>query len=288
MTHTLFVVGTPLGNVADWSARAQQVLAAVPVIAAEDTRVTARLLAACGISGARLITYTDAFAPKESQRQADVLAALEQGDVALVADAGMPAVSDPGYALVQAAVTAGHRIVPVPGPSAVITALAASGLPADRFLFLGFLPRHRADRHQRLRQVVDEPGTLVVFEVPHRLPESLADLLAVLGERRLMVARELTKPYETLWYGRLSEAGALAQEPRGEYVLVIAGAAGVPYTSQDGWSAAQVREALATMAAEGIDERSAQRVVARLAGWRRKDVYRLSFMSEVTQHDQPG
>ena len=143
MKNTLFVVGTPLGNVADWSPRAQQVLAAVPVIAAEDTRVTARLLAACGIAGARLITYTDAFAPKQAQRQAEVLAALNHGDVALVADAGMPGIADPGYALVQAAVAAGHRIVPVPGPSAVVAALAVAGPAGGRVLCRGGLPGRR-------------------------------------------------------------------------------------------------------------------------------------------------
>lgn len=287
MNHTLYVVGTPLGNVADWSPRAQEVLAAVPVIAAEDTRVTARLLAACDIGGARLVTYTDAFVPKQAQRQAEVLAALSQGDVALVADAGMPGISDPGYSLVQAAIQAGHRIVPVPGPSAVITALAISGLPADRFLFLGFLPRRQTDRQQLLRQVADEPGSLVAYEAPHRLLESLADLLAVLGDRAVLVARELTKPYETLWHGRLAEAVTTlaADTPRGEYVLVVAGAAGSSRET-DGWPAAQVREALAVMAAEGVDTRTAQRVVARLAGWRKKDVYRLSFVAEASQDDQ--
>jgi 16S rRNA (cytidine1402-2'-O)-methyltransferase len=290
MMHTLFVVGTPLGNVADWSPRAQQVLAAVPVIAAEDTRVTARLLAACGMGGVRLITYTDAFAPKQAQRQAEVLAALAHGDVALVSDAGMPGISDPGTALVQAAMAAGHRIVPVPGPSAVVTALAISGLPADRFVFVGFLPRHRADREQLLRQVADETGTLVAYEVPHRLLESLADLHAVLGDRTVMVARELTKAHETLWHGRLAEAVAAltTPAPRGEYVLVIAGIAASPHVEEGGWSPARVRDALAIMLSEGVDERAAQRVVARLAGWRKKDVYRLSFMSEATHNDQPG
>lgn len=288
MMHTLYVVGTPLGNVADWSPRAQQVLASVPVIAAEDTRVTARLLAACGIGGARLIAYTDAFAPKQAQRQAEVLTALQHGDVALVADAGMPTISDPGSALVQAALAAGHRIVPVPGPSAVVTALAVAGLPADRFLFLGFLPRRSADRATLLRQVADEPGTLVAYEVPHRLHASLADLHAVLGDRPVMVARELTKPHETLWYGRLAEATGALAEPRGEYVLVIAGAAAAPRPAGDGWPTAQVRTALAILAAEGVDERVAQRAVARLAGWRKKDVYRLSFMAEANQHDEPG
>lgn len=287
MNHTLYVVGTPLGNVADWSPRAQDVLAAVPVIAAEDTRVTARLLAACGIGGARLVTYTDAFVPKQAQRQAEVLAALSQGDVALVADAGMPGISDPGFSLVQAAIQAGHRVVPVPGPSAVVTALAISGLPADRFLFLGFLPRRQTDRQQLLRQVADEPGSLVAYEAPHRLLESLADLLTVLGDRAVLVARELSKPYETLWHGRLAEAVTTlaADTPRGEYVFVVAGAASSP-RGTDGWPVAQVREALAVMAAEGVDARTAQRVVARLAGWRKKDVYRLSFVAEASQDDQ--
>lgn len=290
MRHTLFVVGTPLGNVADWSPRAQQVLVSVPVIAAEDTRVTARLLAACGIGGARLVTYTDAFAPKLAQRQGEVLSALAQGDVALVSDAGMPGISDPGYALVQAAIAAGHRIVPIPGPSAAVTALAVAGLPADRFLFLGFLPRRTADRQQLLRQVADEPGTLVAYEVPHRLQESLVDLLGVLGDRVMLVARELTKPHETLWHGQLADAvpALTTPAPRGEYVLVIAGAAASAHAAGDGWSPAQVRDALAIMAAEGIDERAAQRVVARLAGWRKKDVYRLVFISEASQRDQPG
>lgn len=277
MHHTLYIVGTPLGNAADWSPRAQQVLAAAPVIAAEDTRVTARLLAHCGLSAARLLTYTDAFAPKKAQRQAEVLAALETGDVALVSDAGMPGIADPGCELVQAAIAAGHRLAPVPGPSAVVTALAVSGLCAARFLFLGFLPRQRSERQQLLRQAADEPGALVCFEAPHRLLESLGDLVAVLGDRRVTLARELTKAHEEIWHGGLAAALTLAQTqtPRGEYVIVIEGAAAPPPHDDGLWPAAQVREALAIMAQEGVDSQMAPRLLARLSGWRKKDIYRL-------------
>ena len=277
MPHTLYIVGTPLGNAADWSLRAQQVLAATPFIAAEDTRVTARLLAHCGISGPRLLTYTDAFAPKKAQRQAEVLAALQAGDVALVSDAGMPGIADPGSELVQAAIAAGHRIVPVPGPSAPVTALAASGLPGERFLFLGFLPRQRGERQQLLRQAADEPGALVCFEAPHRLLDCLQDLVAVLGDRRVTLARELTKEHEEIWHGRLGEALARSQTqaPRGEYVIVIEGAPPAPAAESGAWPVGQVREALAILAQEGIDTQMAPRLVARLAGWRKKDVYRL-------------
>lgn len=277
MPYTLYIVGTPLGNADDWSPRAQQVLAAVPVIAAEDTRVTARLLAHCGIHGARLLTYTDDFAPKKAQRQADVLSALQTGDVALVSDAGMPGIADPGGELVQAAVAAGHRVTPVPGPSAVVTALAVSGLPAARFLFLGFLPRQRSERQRVLRQAADEPGALVCFEAPHRLLASLEDLVSVLGDRRVTLARELTKAHEEIWHGRLAAALALAQTEaaRGEYVIVIEGAPPAPAAESGAWPLAQVREALAILAQEGVDTQTAPRLVARLSGWRKKDVYRL-------------
>lgn len=282
MPHTLYVVGTPLGNATDWSQRARETLASVPVIAAEDTRVTLRLLAHCDINRPRLLAYTDAFAPKKAQRQADVLAALAAGDVALVSDAGMPGIADPGTELVQAALAAGHRVVPIPGPSAVTTALSVSGLPAERFLFLGFLPRQRSERLQLLRQTADEPGTLVCFETPHRLLESLADLASVLGNRRMMLARELTKEHEEIWYGSLNEALAPVevQPPRGEYVIVVAGAPPAPSGAEDAiWPAAQVREALALLAQEGIENQIAARLAARLSGWRKKDVYRLQVES---------
>jgi 16S rRNA (cytidine1402-2'-O)-methyltransferase len=217
---TLFVVGTPIGNLEDITARAARVLGQVQLVAAEDTRVTRRLLTHLGIR-VPLVSYHE---HNQQARIPRLLEALASGDVALVSDAGMPAVSDPGSELVSRAAAAGFRVESVPGVSALTTALAASGLSADAFLFLGFLPRRSKGRRQSLRAASSLPLTLVAFEAPHRLRATLKDMLAELGDREVAVCRELTKLHEEVFRGSLSEALEHFQAPLGELVLVVRGA----------------------------------------------------------------
>ncbi len=271
----LFLIATPIGNLEDISARALRLLGDVALIAAEDTRVTRHLLSHYGIS-TPLATYTDAYQRQKAGRQGRVLETLDAGrDVALVSDAGTPGLSDPGYELVRAALAAGHAVQAIPGPSAITTALVASGLPADRFLFVGFLPRKAGERRSLLVELADEPATWVAFEAPHRLVEALADLLAVLGDRQVAVARELTKRFEDVWRGPASQALAYyaANPPRGEITLVVAGTGRL--RSAERWPEAKVREAAGLLAGEGMTPAGIARVLSRLAGWQRAEVYDL-------------
>ena len=221
----LYVVATPIGNLGDLSERARQVLAEVDAIAAEDTRETRRLLAHCGIS-AELIAYHD---HNESELTPRLLEALESGQrLALVSDAGTPLISDPGYTLVAAARERGLDVVPVPGASAAICALSASGLPSDRFLFLGFPPRTQSRRRAWIESVAREPGTLILYESAKRALETLRDLQAVLGDgRRLVIARELTKRFETFLLGPASALIARLESDEeqrlGEMVILVEG-----------------------------------------------------------------
>lgn len=216
----LFVVGTPIGNLEDMTLRAARVLGQVQLVAAEDTRVTRRLLSHLGIR-VPLLSYHE---HNQQARIPRLLEALALGDVALVSDAGMPAVSDPGSELVSRAAAAGFRVESVPGVSALTTALAVSGLSADAFLFLGFLPRRKKGRRQSLRAASSLPLTLVAFEAPHRLRATLQDMLEELGDREVAVCRELTKLHEEVFRGSLSEAVEHFQAPLGELVLVVRGA----------------------------------------------------------------
>ncbi len=222
----LVLAGTPIGNVDDASPALRRALAEADLIAAEDTRRLHGLLGRLGITtGARVLSYFDG---NESSRVSELLAALTDGrTVVVVSDAGMPTVSDPGYRVVAAAVAAGLPVRVVPGPSAVLVALAISGLPTDRFCFEGFLPRKGGERRRRLAELAGEPRTMVFFEAPHRLPEFLADAAAVLGhDRRAAVSRELTKTYEETRRGTLDELVAWAADGvRGEITVVVAGAA---------------------------------------------------------------
>jgi len=271
---TLYLVATPIGNLEDITLRALRVLKEVSLIAAEDTRTTRKLLARYEIS-TPLVSFHEHSPPA---RLAELLQALGQGDMAVVSEAGMPGISDPGYRLVQEALAAGFPVVPIPGPSAVTTALAASGLPADRFVFLGFLPARASARRKALADAASLPYTLVCFEAPHRLLETLEDALEILGDRRLAVARELTKVHEEFWRGTLSQAleHFRAQAPRGEFTLVIAGA-GEEDTAGRRWSEEQVRQELARLLAEGIPLKEASRRVAGQAGWSRREVYQLGL-----------
>ena len=217
---TLYVVATPIGNLEDVTLRALRVLREASLIAAEDTRTTRKLLSRYDVH-TPVTSFHDANAARKLPA---LLAALRDGAVALVSDAGMPLVSDPGYQLVSAATAAGVPVVAVPGPSAVTTALVVSGLPADRFLFLGFLPRRVAERRAALQALAREQHTLVAFEAPHRLRQTLHDLLAALGDRRIAACRELTELHEEVFRGSVQEALAHFTEPRGEFTLVVEGA----------------------------------------------------------------
>lgn len=216
---TLYVVATPIGNLEDITLRALRILGEVDLIAAEDTRKTKRLLAKYGINTKLTSYHQHSKAGKTSY----LLRELSGKDVALVSEAGVPTISDPGGGLVRAAIEEGIPVVSVPGPSAVATALAVSGMAADRFLFLGFLPRKKGERRRLLASVADEPLTIVAFESPHRLCRALTDILEVLGDRRVAIGRELTKLHEEVFRGTVSEAIEHFAKPRGEFTLVIEG-----------------------------------------------------------------
>jgi 16S rRNA (cytidine1402-2'-O)-methyltransferase len=215
----LYVIATPIGNLEDISLRALRILQEVKLIAAEDTRTTRHLLNAHNIK-----TPLTSYHEHSKRAKLDyLLNFLEKEDLALVSEAGMPGLSDPGYELIIAAIERGISVVPIPGASAVITALVVSGLPTDQFLYLGFLPRRKGQRQRLLNSIVDEPRTIVAFETPHRLKEALSDIEEILGNRRLSVCRELTKVHEEIFRGRVSQAREHFVEPRGEFSLVIEG-----------------------------------------------------------------
>jgi 16S rRNA (cytidine1402-2'-O)-methyltransferase len=218
---TLYVVGTPIGNLEDLTLRAARLLREVDLIAAEDTRTTRTLLRAHEIS-TPLTSFHEFSGPEKVRRLVERLA---DQDVALVSDAGTPGISDPGYPLIRAAIEAGCPVVPIPGPSAILAALIASGLPMHAFHFVGFLPRKSGERRRAFEALAEEDATLVAFESPHRLIASLRDALAVLGDRPMAAARELTKKFEEIVRGTVSEVLArfIQEPPRGELTLVFAG-----------------------------------------------------------------
>jgi 16S rRNA (cytidine1402-2'-O)-methyltransferase len=265
---TLYLVATPIGNLEDVSARALRILREASVIAAEDTRTTAKLLAHHGIR-TPMIAYHE---HNKLVRLDAVLERLAQGDVALVSDAGTPGLNDPGYELVRAAIATGRKVSPVPGPCAPIAALTASGLPTDAFIYLGYLPRRSAQRKALLEKLARERRTLLALEAPHRLVESLEDILAVLGDRKLVVARELTKLHEELTRGTAQEALAYFNDrpPLGEITLVIGGA-----VESERWSEAQVRSALKQEAGRNRPASELAEEIAARSGWNKRDVYKL-------------
>ncbi len=267
---TLYLVATPIGNLEDITLRALRVLGEVRLIGAEDTRQARKLLDRYQIH-TPVISYHE---HNKIVRLDRMMQALSAGDLALVSDAGTPGLSDPGYELVRSAAAAGHRIVPIPGPSAPMAALVVSGLPTDAFLFLGYLPRRAADRRRLLADLIDEPATVLIFEAPHRLRATLRDLEEILGPARpLAVARELTKVHEEIRRGDVHTLRAHFErvEPRGEFTLVIGGA-----PAQAAWDEAKVRAALQSSLRGGMSRTDAARVVAGQAGWARRAVYRLA------------
>lgn len=266
-TGTLYVVATPIGNLEDITLRALRILREVDLIAAEDTRHTSKLLQHYGIRKF-LVSYHE---HNEARRVPELVAQLRSGrSVALVSDAGMPGVSDPGYELVRACVEAGIPVVPVPGPSAILAALVASGLPADRFLFAGFPPRKASERRRFLEELVEERATLILFESPERVTQTLRDLHEVLGDRRVAVCRELTKLHEEVFRGTIHQALAHleAHPPRGEITLVVEGARSAPADPE------RAEEELQRLLEGGASVREAAEAVARTCGLSRRDAYR--------------
>jgi 16S rRNA (cytidine1402-2'-O)-methyltransferase len=215
----LYVIATPIGNLEDISLRALRLLREVKLIAAEDTRTTRRLLTAYDIK-----TPLTSYHEHSKRAKLDyLLDYLEKEDLALVSEAGMPGLSDPGYELIVSAIERGISVVPVPGASAVITALVVSGLPTDQFVYVGFLPRRKGQRQRLLNSIAEERRTIVAFETRHRLTEVLNEIEEILGDRRLCVCRELTKVHEEIFRGRVSQAREHFAEPRGEFSLIIEG-----------------------------------------------------------------
>ncbi len=268
---TLYLVATPIGNLEDITARALRVLLQARLIAAEDTRQTRKLLSHFDIH-VPLLSY---YEHNKYVRLSEVLEALEQGDVALVSDAGTPALNDPGYELVCAALAGGFPVCPIPGACAPISALVASGIPTDAFLYLGYLPRKSSMRSRVLQTVAPLPYTLIFLESPHRVLDALADLQTVLGDRQVAVARELTKLHEEIFRGALSQAHQhfTTQAPRGEFTLVIAGAA----QQVQLWSEEQMQSALLRALADGEPPSQVAARLAAQSGWQKRAVYRMAM-----------
>lgn len=274
MSGRLVVVGTPIGNLDDLSPRGRDVLATADLVCCEDTRRTGRLLQATGIGRRELRVVNEHTEHAEADRIVGLVAG--GATVALVSDAGMPAVSDPGQLLVAAVAAAGHTIEVVPGPTAAVSALAGSGLAARRWCFEGFLPRKGRDRTDRLSEIAAETRTVVLYEAPHRLERTVADLVEVCGgARRVTFARELTKMYESWWRGTLAEAvdHLLDDPPRGEFVVVLEGATPAPPAE---FTDAELVAAIEVELDGGASRRDAIDAVAAATGVARKRVYRLA------------
>jgi 16S rRNA (cytidine1402-2'-O)-methyltransferase len=280
---TLYVVATPIGNLEDLSPHAERTLSEVSLIAAEDTRVTRRLLAQRALSKPMLSFHDH----NEAQRTGEILRKLHDGrDVALVSDAGTPLISDPGFRLVRAAAEAGIRVVAIPGPCAVVAALSISGLPTDRFLVLGFLPRRPAKRRAALHEIRRERSTLVLFEAPHRVLETLEDLQEILGDRQAVLARNLTKEHEQVLRGRVAELRAILASQEfvaGELTLVVAGAGDA---NDEAWPEA-VERAIERLLAEGLPPSQVQSIVSDVFQLNRKSVYQ-RILKTVRRPEEPA
>ncbi|MBA7687651.1 Ribosomal RNA small subunit methyltransferase I [subsurface metagenome] len=263
---TLYVVATPIGNLEDISLRALRTLREVKLIAAEDTRRTKRLLVTYDIK----TPMTSYHERNKWTKLAYILGCLGEGDVALVSNAGTPGIADPGYELIVAASQRGIPVVPIPGPSVAIMALVVSGLPTEKFVYIGFLPHKASGRRRLLESVADEYGTIVVLETPHRLQAALNDMLLVLGDRKIAVCRELTKVHEEVFRGRISQAIEHFTEPRGEFTLVVEGRGGKdkPQLTED------IERQLHRMRQSGVTAKEAIAGVSRETGLSKKELYR--------------
>lgn len=267
---TLYLVGTPIGNLEDITCRALRILSEVDLIAAEDTRHTLRLLNHFNISKP-LVSYHD---NNRISRAKELINKLKEGlDIALVSDAGMPSISDPGEELVSMAVSQGIKVTVVPGPSASLTALVLSGLPSGRFAFEGFLPRKRSDRVRFLETIRDEERTIIFYEGPHRLKTMLQDLYGVFGERRVSVLRELTKVHEEAIRGSLSEIISRFEvnDPRGEFVIVVEGAP--PKEKKQDFSCLSLEEHVEYYVKQGYERMDAIKLAAKDRGVSKRDIY---------------
>ena len=274
---TLYIVSTPIGNLEDITLRAIRTLREVALVAAEDTRVTRKLLSRYDIH-TPLVSFNE---NNQSRRLPEILNALSSGDVALVCDAGTPGVNDPGNELVIAAANAGATIVPIPGPSAVTAALAVSGLQEGPFVYLGFLPRKKAERRRLLESLAWEEKTLVAFEAPHRLIAALQDLRLALGDRSIAVCRELTKLHEEIFRGSISESIERFTEPRGEFTLVIEGA---PVSESERTpDDASILELMKEHRSSGAKAREAVASVAAVTGISRRKAYDIWLQSDIVK-----
>jgi 16S rRNA (cytidine1402-2'-O)-methyltransferase len=270
---TLYIVATPIGNLEDMTFRAVRILQTVDLIAAEDTRHTGKLLQHFQVQTPQM-SYHD---HNRSSRIPELLTQLQYGKaIALVSDAGMPGISDPGYELVTACIEAGIAVVPIPGASAAVTALSASGLPTDKFIFEGFLPAKTQQRREYLESLQAESRTLILYESPHRLQDTLQDLGDILGsDRSIVMARELTKLYEEFWRGTIGEAIAHYQqkEPQGEYTLVVAGTP----PSKPQLSEAELKAELLEIMKQGVSRSQASRQLAKETSLSRRYLYQLAL-----------
>lgn len=272
MPGTLYLISTPIGNLEDITHRAVRLLGQVDLIACEDTRHTRKLLNHYGLN-TRTVSYHE---HNEQERAAQLLKLIESGsDVAVVSDAGTPGISDPGFRLTRLAIDGGARVVPVPGPSALVTALVASGLPTDEFFFGGFLPARSGARRTRFKEVADMPATLIFYEAPHRIAASLRDAHEVLGERNAVVARELTKLHEEIARGLLSELAARfsSEDARGEMVLIIDRDV-IQGEPREETKATSISALVDSLEKEGLDHRAALKKAARELGLSRDEAYR--------------
>ena len=276
---TLYLVATPIGNLEDMSPRAVRILKEASLIAAEDTRHTGKLLKHFEIE----TPITSYFEHNKLNKLDFVLEKLSSGDVALVSDAGTPAINDPGYELVRAALASGFDVKPVPGPSAPLAALTVSGLPTDSFLYLGYLPHKTSERRKFISHVSNVTYTLIFLESPYRIVESLEDLLSVLGDRRICVAREMTKMFEEYWRGSISGAVEYfkSQPARGEFTLVVEGK---PKDEAEKWTEEQLSAAIEAGIKSGKSARELSSTLAIQSGWNKKEIYaRINIITDVTQ-----
>lgn len=267
---TLYIVATPIGNLEDMTFRAVRILKKVDLIAAEDTRTSRVLLNHFEIT----TPMTSYHEHSGSGKLHTVMDTLARGDVALISDAGMPGISDPGYELIHRAIDEGYKVEPIPGANAAVTALVASGLPTDSFVYLGFLPKKQSARRELLENVRREKRTLVAYESPYRVVDTLGLVQSVLGNRQVCVAREMTKMFEQFWRGTAKEAQQhySDENPKGEVTLVIAGA-----PDEGRWDKARVQAALEAELASGASMSKAAKAVAAESGWKKSAVYNLGI-----------
>jgi len=275
---TLFLVATPIGNLEDITLRALRILKEVPLIAAEDTRHTRGMLTHFGIS----TPLTSYFEHNKLQKVEHILSALEQGNVALVSDAGTPTINDPGYELVKEAIRSGHQVVPIPGPSSPITALSASGLPTNAFLFLGYVPRKKKEREEALTALRDAPYTLIFLESPNRVADTLESVATTLPDRQVVIAREITKKFEEFTRGTAKDLLAnLPESPKGEIVLLIGGSTG----NQNGDLIEDLDDRIRVMLENGEHVKTIASSLADVSAIEKKNIYQRALEIKNSMRD---